>query len=252
MIKSYYQDEWVTIYHGDCREILPELDKVDLVLTDPPYGKTALKWDIVPNLEEFWAVLTVLGKDSCAYIFTTSQPFTTDLINSKRESFRYELIWNKKRSSGFANANKMPLQIHETILVFYDSLPVYNPQFSTGKPFDKTRYSGQFAPSKVSGSLINAKKKNMGTRYPTSILDISQNWRRQDQEHPTQKPTQLMRYLVKTYSNLYDIVLDPFFGSGTTGVACKGLGRKCIGIEIEERYCEIAAKRCSQGVFDFR
>lgn len=238
MIKPYYQDEWVTIYHGDCREILPQLDvKVDLVLTDPPYGVTQNKADIVVDLSLF---LT-----QPAVVFS-QQPFTTDLISKHRGIFKYDLVWDKVLTSGFLNANRMPLRQHELILVFGDAQ--YTPIKTRG------------AKSHSKGKAKKCRNENYGKhnfvdnteglgsmKYPTSILRIRKP-HPSVCKHRTEKPIELLEWLIKGYSTQGDLILDPFLGSGTTAMAAKTLNRRCIGIEIEEKYCEIAARRCSQSV----
>lgn len=240
-MKPYYQDKWVTIYHGDCREILPALDvKVDLVLTDPPYGVTQNRQDICVDLFG-------LIKRYPSVVFS-QQPYTTDVINTNRAEFRYDLVWDKVLTSGFLNANRMPLRRHEIILVFGNVK--YNPQkvigeksHSKGKPkvnkndnygkyefVDNTEALGEL---KHPHSIISFPKP-----HPSTVL------------HRTEKPVDLLEWLIRTYTNEGNLILDPFLGSGTTCYCAKKLNRYSIGIEIEEKYCEIAAKRCSQEVME--
>ena len=240
MIKPYYQDEWVTIYHGDCREILPELEKVDLVLTDPPYGLTQNKMDVVVDLSPFLIYPAVIF---------SQQPYTTDLIMAHRASFKYDLIWDKVLVTGFLNANHRPLRSHEILLVFgdviYTSIKSDGGKkiHSRGKPKEYRRQNyGEH------GFVDNAEK--LGTlKHPTSILQFSKP-HPSIAQHRTEKPLDLLVWLVGSYSREEETILDPFLGSGTTAVASKKLKRHCIGIEIEEKYCEIAANRCRQMVFD--
>ena len=243
MTKPYYQDNYVTIYHGDCREILPQLpDKsIDLVLTDPPYGVTQNKQDIPVELD-------ILFDMAVGQIIFSQQPFTTDVINKYRSSFKYDLVWDKVLTSGFLNANRMPLRRHECILVFGDV--VYHPQKTTG---EKSHSKGKPKENKNDNygeyNFIDNTEKLGNLKHPNSILTFRK-------PHPsvalhrTEKPIELIEWLVKTYSAEDTLILDPFLGSGTTAVASKCLNRKCIGIEIEEKYCEIAAKRCSQSVME--
>lgn len=234
----------VELILGDCLEVMKGMDdkSVDAILTDLPYGTTACSWDEIIPFEPMWEQVKRICKG--VFVTTASQPFTTDVINSNREMFRYELIWNKKRGSTFALANKMPIKTHENILVFYGSMPTYNPQKTVGKPYDKTMYNGGKNKSAITKDTMTIKKnKNNGDRFPTSILTISQNWRRQDQIHPTQKPIALYEYLIRTYTNEGDTVLDITMGSGTTLVACVKTGRNGIGIDNNAEYFAIAEQR---------
>ena len=255
-MKPYFQDEWVTIYHGDCREILPELPKVDLVLTDPPYGTTACEWDNLPDLGLLWRQLLAIGRDISTYVFTTSQPFTTDLINSNRSMFRYEWVWNKDKAGNILSSNHQPMKVHENILIFYQKLGVFNKQLTEAR-IQNIRPMGKLY--KERDSIVgvknwqHSKHRDNAKRNPKSIINISSvsaECNNINRVHPTQKPIALFSYLMETYSNLNSLILDPFLGSGTTAYCAKKLNRKCIGIEIEEKYCEIAANRCRQGVFN--
>jgi len=252
MNKPYYQDDAVTIYHGDCREVAAEIDhKFDAVITDPPYGCTCNDWDNVLDFQSFWKVAS--AKPNGAICIMAQQPFATDLIVSNRKRFRYDLIWAKSRPVGFLNASRQPLRAHEHILIFYDKQPVFNPQMSKGEPYTKRHVTAdrpgcygdyQHAPVKISN----------GDRYPKSVIEVSNfngcqfGFSKDRNQHPTQKPIELMTYLIATYTNACETILDPFAGSGTTGRAAKDLGRKATLIEREERYCEIAAKRMEQEV----
>ena len=228
------------IYNGDCLEILKTFsDKsVDLILTDPPYGVTANKKDVVVDLDELFRV-------SKGVILTTQQPYTTEVIYKYRKCFRYDIIWDKILVSGFLNANRMPLRKHEIILVFGDVS--YFPQKTKG--VDKIHSKGVQKENKQRNygkhkSIDNRDK--LGTlKHPTSIIQF-QKPHPSKAEHPTQKPVELFELLVKSYSKENDIILDPFLGSGTTAVACKQLNRNYIGIEISEKYCEIARRRLEQ------
>ena len=239
-----------TIIQGDCIEVMKQMpDKsVDLVLTDPPYGTTRNEWDKIPNLESLWKELKRIGKDNCGYIMTSAQPFTTDLINSNREQFRYDLVYEKTLGSGFLNAKRMPMRYHESIIVFYDKLPTYNPIMGQGVRKTGINKSQDNGTNYGKKTKFNQEYDDMGKRYPKSVIKFSTGDRTKEQHHPTGKPVELMSYLVKTYSNENDIVLDPFLGSGTTAMSCKYLKRNYIGIEIEEKYCEIARQRLRQGV----
>lgn len=236
-----------TLINADCFDIFPliEDNSIDAIICDLPYGTTACKWDSILPLNELWGEYKRVLKLKGIIILFGTQPFTTTLISSNIKQFRYELIWDKIRSATGLNAKRMPLKTHENILVFYDKQPTYNPQMTEGKPFDKTKYNGQLELPNVTGGGVKNSKKNDGTRFPISIHRYSQNWRRQNQMHPTQKSVELLEYLVKTYTNEGDMVLDNTMGSGTTNLACLKLNRKSIGIEKEKQYYDVAVRRLS-------
>ena len=229
------------ILQGDCLEVMKGIpDKsIDMILCDLPYGTTACKWDTIIPFEPLWKEYKRIIKDNGAIVLTASQPFTSALVMSNLEQFRYELIWSKNRGTGIFNAKKLPMKSHENILVFYKNLPIYNPQMREGKPY--TYKQGK----QSDGFGLNTGKEiitvNNGERYPLSVVNF--NSTNGSNTHPTQKPVALFEYLIKTYTNKGDLVLDNCAGSGTTGVACKNLGRNYILIEKEERYCEIARRR---------
>ena len=234
------------IYLGDCLELMPkhvEDKSVDMIFCDLPYGTTQCKWDTIIPLDKLWEEYKRVIKDNGAIVLFASQPFTTTLISSNLKMFRYELIWDKIRSATGLNAKRMPMKTHENICVFYKKPPTYNPQMTEGKPFDKTKYNGQLELANVTGGGIKESKKNNGTRYPISIHRYGQNWKRQDQIHPTQKPLSLIEYMIKTYTNEGDLILDNTCGSGTTGLGAKNLGRNFIMMEQDPKYYEIACKR---------
>jgi len=230
------------IHNTDCLEFMRQLpDKcVDLVLTDPPYGTTQNKWDCVVSFKDLWEGIKRITKQNSAIVMTAAQPFATDLINSNREMFRYDLIWYKPLASGFLNANKMPLRNHEHILVFYSNHPIYNPQKFTGR---KRPASTSKANSTSNyGNFKSVFTKEHDDYFPQSVIEFN-NGDKTEVEHPTQKPTPLLAYLGLTFSNSDSVIFDPFMGSGTTAVACERLGRKWFGCELEPKYCEIANKR---------
>lgn len=237
------------IYCGDCLEIMPNLlDKsIDMILCDLPYGTTACKWDTVIPFKSLWEQYKRIIKDNSAIVLTASQPFTSNLLLSNLKQFKYELIWDKNYGGSPGVAKYRPMPSHENILIFGKGTLNYNPQMRMGKPYidkrifrrpDKPNYSGnehKFGYKKNVGAINN------GTRFPLSVIRIQKyNVRGQ---HPTQKPVALFEYLIKTYTNKGDLVLDNCAGSGTTGVACKNLGRNYILIEKEEKYVEIARRR---------
>jgi site-specific DNA-methyltransferase (adenine-specific) len=231
------------LFQGDCLDIMPLIpDKsVQLILADLPYGTTACKWDSIIDLDLLWKQYKRIMTDNGAIVLTASQPFTTKLISSNYEMFRYEWVWEKTLFSNFALVKKQPAKLHENILVFYKKQPIYNPQMQEGKPYtDKPRKRTMG----VINDAIGTKKAidNKGERYPSSVQKFSNG--NNKTEHPTQKPLELMKYLIYTYSNENDMVLDNTMGSGTTCLASKELNRKFIGIEREANYYEIACRRC--------
>ena len=230
---------------GDCLEIMKTISagSVDAIITDPPYGTTACKWDSVIDFDLMWEQLNRIIKPNGAIVLFGSEPFSSALRMSNIKNYRYDLIWNKIRAAGFLNANRMPLKQHENISVFYKKLPTYNPQKYIDKPYDKTKYNGKDMKENVLGSYVSKSIKNNGERFPKSILKFSQNWSRQQQIHPTQKPVPLMEYLIKTYTSEGETILDFTMGSGSTGVACVNTKRNFIGIEQDEKYFEIAEER---------
>ena len=233
---------------GDCLEVMKSIPSgsIDAIITDPPYGTTACKWDSVIDFKLMWEQLNRIIKPNGAIVLFGSEPFSSALRMSNIKNYRYDLIWNKIRAAGFLNANRMPLKQHENISLFYKKLPTYNPQKYIDKPYDKTKYNGKDMKENVLGSYIKKESKNNGERFPKSILKFSQNWSRQQQIHPTQKPIELMEYLIKTYTNENETVLDFTMGSGTTGVAAKNTNRKFIGIEQDENYFNISKERINK------
>jgi site-specific DNA-methyltransferase (adenine-specific) len=217
----------ITLYHGDC---LVEMDKiednsVDAIIADLPYGTTACKWDTVIPFEPLWAQYKRINKPRGAIVLFGSQPFTSALVMSNPEWFRCEWIWKKSNGGGFLNANRYPLKRHENILVFSSELPPYNPQFVFGEPYRRTRAAA--GETTQDQTVAGWTTDSDGRRYPITILSIPN----ETGLHPTQKPVALLEYLVKTYTNEGDTVLDNVMGSGTTAVACIRTGRHFIGIE---------------------
>ena len=239
------------LFHDDCFNILSniESESVDLILCDLPYGTTQNKWDVILPLDKLWAEYERIITHNGAIVLTASQPFTSVLIMSNPKLFRYDIVWHKRTPSGVLNAKKMPIRTHETILVFYKKLPTYNYQKSLGKICGIKEH--KVNSSNYRNTNIPTPYIDDGSRYPTSVLDITGvvNNSKQKVAHPTQKPIALMEYLIKTYSNENDIVLDNCMGSGTTGVACQMLNRQFIGIEKEKTYYDISVKRLSETLF---
>ena len=229
---------------GDCLELLPDIPdgSVDMVLCDLPYGTTACSWDSVIPMNKLWEQYNRVCKPNAAMVFTAVQPFTTVLAASNLENFRYEWIWEKPQGTNPMNAQVMPLKAHENILVFYNKKPTYNPQMWYSTP-----YSGFSSNTKkigeVYGEATSKHRDNPdGSRYPKTILKFKQ----EKGFHPTQKPVDLMRYLIRTYTNEGDVVLDNTMGSGTTCVAAALERRQYIGMESDAGYYDIAVSRVSE------
>ena len=229
-IKS--ENSW--LMHGDCLERMKEIPdgSVDMILTDPPYGTTACKWDSIIPLEQMWEQLKRIIKPNGGIVMTASQPFTTTLIASNMKMFKYCWIWHKRTSANVGAARFQPLKTHEDIVVFGGK---YKPQMTKGK----IRMRGGKAKNGVANGSLNPIYYKSDEYYPTSVLDIKS----ERGFHPTQKPVALMEYLIKTYTNENETVLDFAAGSFTTGVACVNLNRKFIGIELDDKYFEIGKNR---------
>lgn len=249
------------IYLGDCLTAMKEIDNnsIDMINCDLPYGTTACKWDIIIPFDKLWEQYKRIIKDNGVICLTASQPFTTDLINSNREWFKYEWIWNKNQASGFMNANKMPLKAHENILIFYKNLPIYNkqPTKSIIKDRKLNTNNGIRRDIKIKDNVYNISLENkqrvLGKKIflssnvnPRSVLFFKVQSHSKGYYHPTQKPVALYEYLIKTYTNEDYIVLDNCIGSGTTVIACLNTGRNYIGIELNEEYFNIANKRIEE------
>ena len=240
----------IKLIHGDCLDKMAEIEdgSIDMVLTDPPYGTTACKWDSIIPLEPMWEHLKRVIKPNGAIVMTASQPFTSALIMSEPKMFRHEWVWDKvNKYTGSLQANRRRLRRHEDVVVF-SSKPIttYNKQWRKGKPYKVLRTRGH-------GAYVSDAERdkvrvgaNDGKHNPCSILAISADNKKEAGLHPTQKPVALMEYLIKTYTNEGETVLDFTMGSGTTGVACKNLGRNFIGIEKDAHYFEVASCRINQ------
>jgi len=232
------------IYQGDCLEVMKQIDdkSADLILCDLPYGVTARnEWDNIIPFDKLWEQYKRIIKDNGAIVLTATQPFASMLITSNIEMFKYEWIWEKSKSNGFLNAKKQPLRNHEQVLVFYKSQPIYNPQFHKGKPYDHKE------PNKISTNYGNFKltrRISNGDYYPKTIIHFANA--KSGTTHPTQKPVALFEYLIKTYTNEGDLVVDNCIGSGTTAIACINTKRNFIGIELSPEYCKIANERLSK------
>lgn len=234
---------------GDCLEVMKDIpDKsIDMILCDLPYGTTACKWDTIIPFEPLWKEYKRIIKDNGAIVLTASQPFTSTMVMSNPDMFKYELIWDKKRGYEPQLANIRPQKSHENILIFCKGKTIYNPQKTLLDKIDKRVGSGR-KNNRLDGtghnilSSITSGEKEYKDRFPLSIQFFS-NANQKDKTHPTQKPVALFEYLIKTYTNEGDIVLDNCAGSGTTGMACKNLNRNYILIEKEPEYIDIINKR---------
>ena len=254
----------IELYNGDCLEVMKQIpDKsIDMICCDLPYGTTACSWDSVIPFDKLWNEYKRIRKDTTPIILFSSQPFTTMLINSNIKEFKEELIWLKNKSSNGIHLEKRHNKVHENIIVFSKGIYTYNPiKWNVSeKKFLTQRKTFSFygESNEVYGSFKRQRKPDDGSRYPISILSyavpISMAKSKTYSDdidirlHPTQKPLDLIEYLIKTYSNEGDIVLDNCMGSGTTGVACKKLNRDFIGIELDENYFNLAKERIENNI----
>ena len=231
----------IELYCGDCLEIMKNIpDKsIDMILCDLPYGTTQNKWDSIIPLEPLWEQYKRIIKDNGAILLFGSQPFTTILNYSNISNYRYEWVWIKNNSTGFQLANKRPLKKHELISVFYKKQPTYNPQGLI--EYNKINKRGSMGENWSEMNSNNYIQR--WTNYPTQILEYKYD---KQKLHPTQKPVALLEYLIKTYTNEGEIVLDNTMGSGSTGVACVNTNRKFIGIELDDKYFDVAKNRIEE------
>jgi len=247
MIDSYYRDDSCVIYNGDCLEVMKDIPSgsIDMVLADPPYGTTACKWDTVIPFEPMWEQLKRVIKLNGAIVLFGSQPFTSALVMSNPKMFKYEWVWEKHKGTNGLLAKKQPLKIHENILVFGGG--TYYPQKTEGVPYKLRGSHNIMKEHNVHGKggkpIRYAKDYDSSKRYPVSVQRFSNHNQGENNFHPTQKPVALMEYLIKTYTNEGETVLDFTMGSGTTLLAAKNIGRKAIGIELDKAYCDIGVKR---------
>jgi DNA modification methylase len=234
----------IKLMQGDCLERMKEIESgsVDVVLADPPFGTTQCKWDSVIPLNPMWDQLKRVIKPRGVIILMAAQPFTSVLTCSNLKMFKYDLVWEKPNATGFLNAKKMPLRAHESALVFYNKLPTFNPQMTHGHP--RRTSKRKTVDSECYGKALTLTEYDSTSRYPRSVQKISRD-KQKASYHPTQKPVELMEWLIKSYSSEGDMVLDFTMGSGTTGVAAKNLNRNFIGIELDQGYFDIAEKRIS-------
>ena len=237
MIEENYQ-----LYHGDCLDVMKQLIQqgvqVDMVLCDPPYGTSACAWDYPLPMDEMWNHLKQLIKPNGAIVLFGNEPFSSHLRLSQPKWYKYDWKWIKPNATTPSLAKIQPMRRYEDIMVFYQKQPNYHPQMTSGKPY---QWNSKRSGGEASGIQFKEDRaiNNTGTRYPTNILEFSQ----ERGLHPTQKPVLLLEYLVKTYTKEGETVLDFTMGSGSTGVACMNTGRNFIGIELDDKYFNIAKER---------
>lgn len=244
----------IQIKQGDCLELMKEIPdrSIDMVLCDLPYGTTKNKWDSVLPFDKMWKQYDrIIKENGCIALFADGM-FMSDLMQSNKKLWRYNLVWDKELISGFLNANRMPLRSHEEICIFYKKLPTYNPQFTEGEPLHGmgTKFSQEKNKNNNYGNFDScnnpsAKRTGDTKKYPKSIVKFPRP-ASCVMIHPTQKPVALLEYLIKTYTNEGETVLDNCMGSGSTGVACVNTGRNFIGMELDEHYFQIAKERLEQ------
>jgi len=249
------------LYKGDCLEVMDKLIEqgvvVDVVICDPPYGTTACKWDSVIDFDEMWLRLNKLIKPNGAIVLFGSEPFSSALRMSNIKDYKYDLIWKKNVPTGFYNAKKQQLKIHENISLFYKLQPTYNPQMvkRSQEEYKKSlRVNDSECPNpdiygRGRTKLIRKSAEEQKYKYPFSICEFKKDRVYGKNKHPTQKPIALMEYLIKTYTNENETVLDFTMGSGTTGVACKNTNRNFIGIEQDDKYFDIAKQRIKEAEY---
>lgn len=241
----------IDLYNGDCLEVMQKLDdkSIDMICADLPYEVTQNKFDIKIPFEPLWREYNRIIKDNGCIALFGQGLFYVDLVNSNRKMFRYDLIWDKILTSGFLNAKRMPLRQHEQIAIFYKKLPTYNPQFTEGKPLHSKgkSYINKEHKNQNYGDFHMTDDSRCGSieKYPTSILRF-QKPHPSIAKHRTEKSIKCLEWLIKTYTNENDIVLDNCMGAGSCGIACKNLNRKFIGIELDKDYFEIAKERIDE------
>lgn len=244
MTRDLVTQQKTTLIQGDCIDVMKKIENnsIDLILCDLPYGVTKNKWDVVIPFDKLWAEYNRIIKSNGAIILFGSQPFTTLLISSNMKYFRYSLVWEKNKFSDFLNAKRKPMKTNEDICIFYKKQPTYNIQYWYSTPYK--RWNTQEAVNKQTN--YGGHKENVaesdGKRLPTTVLKFN---RVERPKHPTQKPVELLEWLIKSYSHENDIVLDNCMGVGSTGIAARNLNRNFIGIELEEKYFSQAVQAIS-------
>lgn len=238
-------------HNGDCFDVMRAIPdaSVDMVLCDLPYGTTQNKWDSVLPLDRLWAEYWRVCKPNAAVVLTAAQPFTSALVTSQFARFRYDWTWRKEKGTGHLNAKKMPMRDKEDVLVFYREQPIYNPQFGSGTPYKNKAGKDHSAATSMTGSYgvyTNKREDSDGKRYPKQVLEFNVVGR--GGFHPTQKPVALFEYLIRTYTNEGDLVLDNTAGSGTTAIAAENAKRRWICIERDPGYFAAATERVQKHV----
>jgi len=238
----------INLMKGDCLELMKTIQdqSIDAIITDPPYGTTNCKWDAVIPFDLMWNELNRIVKDNGVIALFGSQPFSSLLITSNLKMYKHDWVWKKTMPKGHLNSKKYPMKIYEMIHIFSKKTPKYNPQMWESKPMNTVYKSGGNGKDSTYNFMntINQKNINRTSRFPQDVIEFTELTGNSKQRvHPTQKPVKLIEYLVKTYTNQNDTVLDFTMGSGTTGVACKNLNRRFIGIELDKDYFEIAKQR---------
>lgn len=233
------------LYQGDCLECMKMIpDKsIDMILCDLPYGTTACKWDTIIPFEPLWEQYNRIIKDDKAIVLFGSEPFSTELRHSNLKMFKYDWIWEKEQGANFMLCKFQPYKVHETISVFSKKTHLYVPQMTVGKPY----ISGKGTSGDITGNVKKKQVKNNGTRYPRSIQRFTTD-KNKGSFHPTQKPVSLLEYLIRTYTNEGETVLDNCMGSGSTGVACANINRDFIDIELDSHYFSIAKQRINEAI----
>lgn len=237
----------IVLYEGDCLVHMNKIAEksIDMILCDLPYGTTKNKWDTVISFDELWKQYNRIIKNNGAIVLFSSQPFTTKLISSNMKDFRYCLVWEKNKFSDFLNAKRKPMKTNEDMCIFYKKQPTYNPQYTYSTPY--TRWNTQNAVDKQTnygGHKQNVSKSD-GKRLPTTVLKFN---RVERPDHPTEKPIDLLEWLIKTYSNENELILDNCMGVGSTGVAAKNTNRRFIGIEKDPEYFKKAQNKINPDV----
>jgi len=235
------------IINGECIHEMSKIPNgtIDMILCDLPYGTTQCKWDTIIPFNDLWEQYIRIIKPNGAIVLTACQPFTSNLVMSKPNLFRYSLVWEKSKSTGYLNSKKMPMRSHEDILVFYKNLPTYNPQMTEGLPYDKGKANRPTDVYREQKGEIHV-KNDTGLRYPRSVQYFKTAESEGKVYHPTQKPISLMEWLIKTYTNENDIVLDNCIGSGTTAIAAIRTNRRYIGIELDVNFYNITNQRIEE------
>ena len=239
----------IQLYHGDCLEVMKEIEdkSVDMILCDLPYGTTNCSWDIVIPFEPLWEQYNRIIKDNGAIVLFGSEPFSSALRMSNIKNYKYDWVWEKSKATGFLNAKKRPLVAHEYIHVFYKKQPLYNPQMREGTPYNKGMRKQQ-TENDVYGEFKQVEVKSEGKRYPRSVIYYKTAETEGETFHKTQKPVSLLEYLINTYTNTGEVVLDNCMGSGSTGIACINTNRKFIGIELDDTYFNVAKERINNAL----